>query len=91
WLLAPGLFQRRLAGAGADVVAAPLGAHPAVVDLVLRRHAEALPASPPLLPASPPLLPASSALPGAPRANDRLRRDGGAHNTAHDHATRRSA
>jgi len=32
WLLAPGLFSRRLASAGADVVAAPLGAHPEVVD-----------------------------------------------------------
>ncbi|MGH3910848.1 MAG: sirohydrochlorin chelatase [Pseudonocardiaceae bacterium] len=32
WLLAPGLFHRRLASAGADVVAAPLGAHPGVVD-----------------------------------------------------------
>ncbi|NIJ13923.1 sirohydrochlorin ferrochelatase [Saccharomonospora amisosensis] len=62
WLLAPGLFQRRLADAGADVVAAPLGDHPAVADLVLGRYAEALPASPPLLPASPPLLPASPPL-----------------------------
>jgi sirohydrochlorin ferrochelatase len=32
WLLAPGLFHRRLARTGADVVAAPLGAHPDVVD-----------------------------------------------------------
>ncbi|MGH3885263.1 MAG: sirohydrochlorin chelatase, partial [Pseudonocardiaceae bacterium] len=32
WLLAPGLFHRRLASAGADVVAEPLGAHPAVID-----------------------------------------------------------
>ncbi|MGQ0777673.1 MAG: sirohydrochlorin chelatase [Pseudonocardiales bacterium] len=32
WLLAPGLFHRRLADAGADVVAAPLGVHPCVVD-----------------------------------------------------------
>jgi sirohydrochlorin ferrochelatase len=32
WLLAPGLFHRRLAGAGAEVVAAPLGVHRAVVD-----------------------------------------------------------
>ena len=32
WLLAPGLFHCRLASAGADVVAAPLGAHPEVVD-----------------------------------------------------------
>jgi sirohydrochlorin ferrochelatase len=32
WLLAPGLFHRRLATAQADVLAAPLGAHPAVVD-----------------------------------------------------------
>lgn len=31
WLLAPGLFHRRLSTAAADVVAAPLGAHPAIV------------------------------------------------------------
>jgi sirohydrochlorin ferrochelatase len=31
WLLAPGLFHRRLATAGADVLAAPLGAHPGVL------------------------------------------------------------
>lgn len=41
WLLAPGLFQRRLADAGADVVAAPLGAHPAVVAAVLDRYRSA--------------------------------------------------
>lgn len=32
WLLAPGLFHRKLAEAGADVVATPLGAHPGVID-----------------------------------------------------------
>lgn len=32
WLLAPGLFHSKLASAGADVVAEPLGAHPDVVD-----------------------------------------------------------
>lgn len=37
YLLAPGFFADRLAGAGADLVAAPLGAHPAVVDLLLLR------------------------------------------------------
>lgn len=37
WLLAPGLFFRMLDAAGADVVAGPLGVHPAVVDLVLAR------------------------------------------------------
>ncbi|HJQ46239.1 MAG TPA: sirohydrochlorin chelatase [Amycolatopsis sp.] len=42
WLLAPGLFQRKLDACGADVVAEPLGAHPAVVDLILRRHEQAL-------------------------------------------------
>ncbi len=41
WLLAPGLFQRRLSGSGADVVAAPLGDHPAVARLVLHRAREA--------------------------------------------------
>ncbi|MGH3785848.1 MAG: sirohydrochlorin chelatase [Pseudonocardiaceae bacterium] len=32
WLLAPGLFHGRLASADADLVAAPLAAHPGVVD-----------------------------------------------------------
>jgi sirohydrochlorin ferrochelatase len=32
WLLAPGLFHRGLACAGADAVAAPLGTHPLVID-----------------------------------------------------------
>lgn len=32
WLLSPGLFHCRLAEAGADMVAAPLGVHPGVVD-----------------------------------------------------------
>jgi sirohydrochlorin ferrochelatase len=41
WLLAPGEFGRRLAGAGADVVAAPLGPHPEVVRAVLARYAAA--------------------------------------------------
>ncbi|HST64880.1 MAG TPA: CbiX/SirB N-terminal domain-containing protein [Mycobacteriales bacterium] len=37
YLLAPGHFADRLADAGADLVAAPLGAHPAVVELILQR------------------------------------------------------
>jgi sirohydrochlorin ferrochelatase len=41
YLLAPGFFATRLADAGADLVAAPLGAHPAVIDLILHRHATA--------------------------------------------------
>ncbi|NIH82364.1 sirohydrochlorin chelatase [Amycolatopsis viridis] len=41
WLLAPGLFQRRVADAGADVVADPLGVHPDVVGLVLARYRRA--------------------------------------------------
>jgi sirohydrochlorin ferrochelatase len=45
WLLAPGLFQRRVVHSGADVVTAPLGTHPAVADLVLRRYAAAIRAS----------------------------------------------
>jgi sirohydrochlorin ferrochelatase len=36
WLLAPGLFHHRLLSAGADVVAAPLGAHPEVVDRLVQ-------------------------------------------------------
>jgi sirohydrochlorin ferrochelatase len=44
YLLADGLFQGRLHEAGADVVGAPLGSHPAVVRLAClrRRHAGAL-------------------------------------------------
>ncbi|QKT06920.1 sirohydrochlorin chelatase [Gordonia sp. X0973] len=37
YLLADGLFARRLHECGADVVAAPLGVHPAVLDLACRR------------------------------------------------------
>jgi sirohydrochlorin ferrochelatase len=36
WLLAPGLFHRRLGTAGADVVAAPMGVHPGVVDRLVQ-------------------------------------------------------
>jgi sirohydrochlorin ferrochelatase len=39
YLLAPGHFADRLAAAGADLVAEPLRAHPAVVELVLERAA----------------------------------------------------
>jgi sirohydrochlorin ferrochelatase len=44
YLLADGLFQGRLHEAGADVVGAPLGSHPAVVRLAClrRRHADVL-------------------------------------------------
>jgi hypothetical protein len=36
--LAHGLFQQRLREAGADGVAEPLGAHPAVVRLLVDRY-----------------------------------------------------
>ncbi|WP_020667997.1 sirohydrochlorin chelatase [Amycolatopsis nigrescens] len=42
WLLAPGLFHRRARDSGAAVVSDPLGAHPRVADLILRRYSEAL-------------------------------------------------
>jgi sirohydrochlorin ferrochelatase len=42
YLLAPGFFADRLGEAGADGVAEPLGAHPAVVELVLERFASTL-------------------------------------------------
>ncbi|SEQ11483.1 Sirohydrochlorin ferrochelatase [Lentzea xinjiangensis] len=42
WLLAPGAFHGSLAGCGADVVAEPVGAHPLVVDVVLRKYYAAL-------------------------------------------------
>jgi len=38
YLLAPGLFHRKLAAAGADRVAAPMGVHPLLIDLVLQRY-----------------------------------------------------
>jgi len=37
WLLAPGLFHQRLADMGADLVSEPIGGHPRVVDLIVRR------------------------------------------------------
>jgi sirohydrochlorin ferrochelatase len=42
YLLAPGHFATQLTMAGADLVAEPLGAHPAVVDLVLARASSTL-------------------------------------------------
>ena len=39
WFLAPGLFHRRVLGSGARVVAAPLGAHPAIAQLIVLRYA----------------------------------------------------
>lgn len=38
YLLAPGQFAARLAGADADYLTAPLGAHPAVAALVIDRY-----------------------------------------------------
>ncbi|MGH3725144.1 MAG: sirohydrochlorin chelatase [Mycobacterium sp.] len=45
YLLANGLFQERLAACGADGVAQPLGVHPEIVNLVVRRFATAAMAS----------------------------------------------
>ncbi|OZM84332.1 cobalamin biosynthesis protein CbiX [Pseudonocardia sp. MH-G8] len=42
WLLAPGLFQRNLERGGADAVGAPLSDHPAVLDVLGARYADAL-------------------------------------------------
>lgn len=39
WFLAPGLFHRRALACGARVVAAPLGVHPAIAQLVVCRYA----------------------------------------------------
>lgn len=41
WLLAPGAFHGALADCGADVVSAPIGAHPLVVDVLVRKYYEA--------------------------------------------------
>ena len=40
WLLAPGVFHRAVANCGAPVVAEPLGSHPRVADLIVRRYTE---------------------------------------------------
>jgi sirohydrochlorin ferrochelatase len=37
WLLAPGLFHRWITASGAVAVADPIGAHPLLVDLLVRR------------------------------------------------------
>ncbi|MDX6739956.1 sirohydrochlorin chelatase [Actinocorallia sp. A-T 12471] len=50
YLLAPGFFQGRLVATGADLVGPPLGAHPAIASLILRRYDEALIASQALTP-----------------------------------------
>ena len=42
WLLAPGLFHGRVVDSGADIVADPIGAHPALADLIVRRYADAV-------------------------------------------------
>ena len=39
-LLAPGFFADRLAAAGADVTSPPLGAHPEIIDLIVRLYSE---------------------------------------------------
>lgn len=38
YLLAPGFFQRRAASAGARAAAGALGAHPAVIDVIVERY-----------------------------------------------------
>jgi len=43
YLLAPGLFADKVAACGARVVAAPLGAHPALAEIVLDRYLSAQP------------------------------------------------
>lgn len=42
YMLAPGHFQKKLEGAGADVVAAPLGAHPLVAEIIADRYRSAV-------------------------------------------------
>jgi sirohydrochlorin ferrochelatase len=42
WLLAPGLFHRWVAEAGADLVSEPIGAHPLLVEQIIRRYRMAL-------------------------------------------------
>lgn len=42
-LLAPGFFADRLAAAGGDVASEPLGAHPEIIELIVRRYREYAP------------------------------------------------
>lgn len=42
WLLAPGVFQRRVDDVAADVAAAPLGLHPGVLHAVLSTYLDAV-------------------------------------------------
>ncbi|MDX3664340.1 CbiX/SirB N-terminal domain-containing protein [Streptomyces sp. ID05-26A] len=42
WLLAPGVFHESLAACGAEVVSAPIGAHPVVVEVLVRRFLDAV-------------------------------------------------
>lgn len=46
YLLAPGFFTKRLAEAGADLMAEPIGAHPLVAQIIVDRFTEALVALP---------------------------------------------
>ncbi|WP_031469340.1 sirohydrochlorin chelatase [Sciscionella sediminilitoris] len=46
WLLAPGLFHRRVRECGADFVTGPLLPHPGIAELIVRRYTAALPLSP---------------------------------------------
>lgn len=42
-LLAPGFFANRIAAAGGDVTSEPLGAHPEIIELLVRRYREYAP------------------------------------------------
>ena len=42
YLLAPGHFHAQLSGAGADLVAAPLGDHPLVAEIAVDRYRSVL-------------------------------------------------
>jgi sirohydrochlorin ferrochelatase len=42
YLLAPGVFHDKVAACGAEVIAAPLGAHPLLAEIVLDRYNEAI-------------------------------------------------
>jgi sirohydrochlorin ferrochelatase len=52
YLLSPGQFADKVGRCGADLVAGPLGAHPAVARLVLERYDAAVTAAVPAVPVS---------------------------------------
>jgi sirohydrochlorin ferrochelatase len=67
WLLAPGHFHRTARQAGADLVSAPIAAHPHLVTLLTARYRKAT-SEPPLIPTTGPSRQRTSGVGGRPGA-----------------------